>query len=63
MRLRRSRALATDDVPPTSHPFPITNVFREDVERQCLTPEQALAGAPAVESQQFLVPRILGDEY
>lgn len=44
------QGLATDDVPPTSHPFPITNVFRADVERQCLTPERALAGAPAVES-------------
>ena len=56
------QGLAGDDVPPTSHPFPITNVFREDVEQPCLTPEQALAGAPVVEQQRFAVPRILGDE-
>jgi len=50
------------DVPPTSHPLPMTNVFREDVVVAGLTPEQALAAAPAVEEQRFSVPRILGDE-
>ncbi|ROR89943.1 Asp-tRNA(Asn)/Glu-tRNA(Gln) amidotransferase subunit GatC [Nocardioides aurantiacus] len=54
--------VATDDVPPTSHPLPVTNVFRDDVVRPSLTPEQALSGAPAVEEQRFAVPRILGDE-
>lgn len=56
------QGLAGDDVPPTSHPFPITNVFRDDVVAPCLTPEQALSGAPVVEQQRFAVPRILGDE-
>lgn len=50
------------DVPPTSHPLPLTNVFREDVITPGLTAEQALAGAPASEQQRFMVPRILGDE-
>lgn len=50
------------DVPPTSHPLPLTNVFREDVVRPGLTAEQALAAAPASEQQRFMVPRILGDE-
>ena len=54
--------VAGDDVPPTSHPVPLTNVFREDVVRPSLTPEQALSGAPASEQQRFAVPRILGDE-
>src|SRR3954467_10416652 len=54
--------VAADDIPPTSHPLPLTNVFREDEPRPCLTPEQALSGAPAVEEQKFAVPRILGDE-
>ncbi|MFL6108195.1 MAG: Asp-tRNA(Asn)/Glu-tRNA(Gln) amidotransferase subunit GatC [Marmoricola sp.] len=54
--------VAGDDVPPTSHAIPLTNVFREDVATPCLTPEQALSGAPAVEEQRFSVPRILGDE-
>ncbi|MFE6648353.1 Asp-tRNA(Asn)/Glu-tRNA(Gln) amidotransferase subunit GatC [Nocardioides sp. NPDC057772] len=56
------QGLAGDDVPATSHPLPLTNVFREDVVVPGLTPEQALSGAPAVEEQRFSVPRILGDE-
>jgi aspartyl-tRNA(Asn)/glutamyl-tRNA(Gln) amidotransferase subunit C len=56
------RGVAGDDVPPTSHPLPLTNVFRDDVVAPCLTAEEALAGAPAVEEQRFSVPRILGDE-
>jgi aspartyl-tRNA(Asn)/glutamyl-tRNA(Gln) amidotransferase subunit C len=56
------QGLAGDDVPATSHPLPMTNVFREDVVVPGLTPEQALSGAPAVEEQRFSVPRILGDE-
>ena len=50
------------DVVPMSHPTPIKNVFREDVVRPGLTPEQALSGAPASEGQRFLVPKILGEE-
>ena len=54
--------VAGDDIPPTSHALPLTNVFREDVVRPSLTPEQALSGAPAVDQQRFSVPRILGEE-
>ena len=54
--------VAGDDVAPTSHALPLTNVFREDVVTPCLTPEQALSGAPEVEEQRFSVPRILGGE-
>ena len=54
--------VAGADVPPTSHPLPLTNVFREDVVEPCLTAEQALAMAPESEQQRFSVPRILGDE-
>lgn len=50
------------DVPPTSHPLPLTNVFREDVVVPGLTAEQALSGAPEAEEQRFRVPRILGEE-
>ncbi|GAB3866017.1 Asp-tRNA(Asn)/Glu-tRNA(Gln) amidotransferase subunit GatC [Nocardioides maradonensis] len=56
------QGVAGDDVVPTSHPIPMTNVFRADVVRPCLTPEQALSGAPAQEDDKFSVPRILGDE-
>ncbi len=53
---------AADDIPPTSHALPLTNVFRADEVRPGLTPEQALAGAPASEQQRFKVPRILDEE-
>lgn len=54
--------VADDDIPPTSHPLPLTNVFREDVVVPGLTAEQALSGAPEAQEQRFRVPRILGDE-
>jgi aspartyl-tRNA(Asn)/glutamyl-tRNA(Gln) amidotransferase subunit C len=54
--------VAAADIPPTSHPLPITNVFRQDVVEACLTAEQALSSAPAVEADRFKVPRILDEE-
>lgn len=54
--------VAADEIPPTSHPLPITNVFREDVVRPGLSVEEALSGAPQVEEQRFAVPRILGED-
>jgi aspartyl-tRNA(Asn)/glutamyl-tRNA(Gln) amidotransferase subunit C len=54
--------VARPDVAPTSHPVPITNVFRDDQVVPGLTSEQALAAAPAVEDQRFRVPRILEEE-
>jgi len=54
--------VAGDDVPAMSHPVPVTNVFRPDEVTPGLTPEQALAAAPASEEQRFLVPTILGEE-
>ena len=54
--------VAADDIPPTSHALPLTNVMREDKDHPCLTPEQALSGAPAAEEQRFRVPRILTEE-
>ncbi len=54
--------VATEDVPATSHPLPLTNVFREDVVVTTLTQEQALAGAPEAADGRFAVPQILGEE-
>ncbi|GAB4069026.1 Asp-tRNA(Asn)/Glu-tRNA(Gln) amidotransferase subunit GatC [Angustibacter speluncae] len=53
---------AGDDVPATSHPVPLTNVFRDDQVRPSLGAEAALAGAPAAEQERFRVPRILEEE-
>jgi len=58
----RVSEVAAADVPPTSHPLPLTNVFRPDVVRPSLTVEQALSAAPAVEDQRFRVPRILEED-
>lgn len=54
--------VATADVPATSHPIAMTNVFREDVVTETLNQEQALAGAPEAEDGRFAVPQILGEE-
>jgi len=53
---------ATEHVPATSHPIPLTNVTRPDVPRPGLTAEEALSGAPAAEDQRFRVPRILEED-
>jgi aspartyl-tRNA(Asn)/glutamyl-tRNA(Gln) amidotransferase subunit C len=58
----RVAEVAADDIPPSSHALPLTNVYRDDVVRPGLTAEEALSGAPAVEQQRFRVPRILGGE-
>jgi aspartyl-tRNA(Asn)/glutamyl-tRNA(Gln) amidotransferase subunit C len=58
----RVAEVAADDIPPTSHSLPLTNVLRPDQIQPCLTPEEALAGAPAAEDQRFRVPRILEQE-
>ena len=54
--------VAADDIPPTSHSVPLTNVFRDDLVTPGLTQQQALAGAPAEQDGRFRVPRILGEE-
>lgn len=55
------QTLDLDEVPPTSHALPLRNVFREDVARPSLPPEEALANAPASEDGRFRVPRIIED--
>ena len=58
----RVQEVATTDVPATSHPLPLKNIFRSDVVIPSLTPEEAISGAPASEEQRFRVPQILGEE-
>ena len=54
--------VATPDVPATSHPIRLVNVFRPDVPGETLTTEQALAGAPEHDGFRFKVSAILGEE-
>jgi aspartyl-tRNA(Asn)/glutamyl-tRNA(Gln) amidotransferase subunit C len=54
--------VAAADVPPTSHPLPLTNVFRADEVRPSLDRAEVLGQAPAAEDGRFRVPRILDEE-
>ena len=58
----RVAEVAADDIPPTSHSVPVTNIFRDDELRPGLTPQAALAAAPDTEDGRFRVPRILAEE-
>jgi len=48
--------LDLSDVPPTSHPLDVVNVWQEDKSRPCLPVEEALANAPEREGNFFKVP-------
>ena len=55
--------VVTPDVPPTSHPIPMQNVYRDDVVgTNVLTVDEALAGAPESDGSRFVVSAILGEE-
>ncbi|PRB09452.1 MULTISPECIES: Asp-tRNA(Asn)/Glu-tRNA(Gln) amidotransferase subunit GatC [Microbacterium] len=54
--------VATADVVATSHPIPLSNVFRPDVVGQTLTHEQVLQNAPDEADGRFRVTAILGEE-
>ena len=54
--------VATADVPGTSHPIALTNVYRNDVPGQTLTNAESLAGAPDHDGSRFRVTAILGEE-
>ena len=60
--IARVREVATPDVPATSHPLPMTNVFREDVPQPALPVDDVLAAAPEAMDGRFAVPQILGEE-
>ena len=44
------------DVPPTSHPLDLVNVWAEDEPHASLSVDEALANAPAREGDLFRVP-------
>ena len=51
-----------ENTPSTSHPIPLTNVFREDVIEPSLSQEQALSGAPDQGQGRFRVAALLDEE-
>lgn len=54
--------VAAEDVPASTHPFPLHNVLRADERRPSLSRDEVLAGAPEVEQDRFAVPQIVAEE-
>nr|WP_315267078.1 Asp-tRNA(Asn)/Glu-tRNA(Gln) amidotransferase subunit GatC [Microbacterium lemovicicum] len=54
--------VATPEVPATSHPVPLENVFRRDEVGETLTQAEALSNAPDQADGRFRVTAILGEE-
>ena len=53
-------ALDLSGIEPMTQPYPLSNVFREDVVVTGLDREEVLASAPAAEDGRFRVPPIVG---
>jgi aspartyl-tRNA(Asn)/glutamyl-tRNA(Gln) amidotransferase subunit C len=54
--------VAAEDVEPTVHPIPLTNVWREDDPGEVLDRDELLAGAPEAEDGRIVVPRIVAED-
>ena len=50
----------TTGITPTSHAVPLTNAFREDLEKPHLERDAALSNAPQPEDGFFVVPKLVG---
>ncbi len=53
--------LDTDNVEPMAHAVEIHNVLADDEPVESLSPDQALANAPARDGNFFKVPKVIGD--
>ncbi|MFA5145100.1 MAG: Asp-tRNA(Asn)/Glu-tRNA(Gln) amidotransferase subunit GatC [Candidatus Omnitrophota bacterium] len=53
------KAINIDNIVPTSHILPVSNVLREDNLKESLPPEKALMNAPAREGNFFAVPKVI----
>ena len=53
-------ALDLSGIEPMTQPYPLSNVFREDVVVKGLDRKEVLANAPAAEDGRFRVPPIVG---
>ncbi len=49
----------TDNVEPTAHPIPFSNVWEPDAPKAPYSPEQAMANAPEHQDNQFSVPKVV----
>ena len=56
---QKLQELPTDDVEPTSHVIPVSNVFRKDEVKPSLPPEEVVLNGPQVADNCFVVPRVV----
>jgi aspartyl-tRNA(Asn)/glutamyl-tRNA(Gln) amidotransferase subunit C len=54
--------VAASEVAPTTHPYPLFNVVRDDVPGEVLDRDELLAGAPDAVEDRFAVPRIVAED-
>ncbi len=59
--VEKMNELDTENVEPLAHCLAVHNVFREDVVKESLGAEKALANAPHQDGEFFRVPKILDD--
>lgn len=57
--VEKLKELDTDGIVPTSHAVPMENAFREDVVRDSIGVDKALANAPEADGGCFRVPRVI----
>ncbi len=53
------REVDVSGVEPMAHPFPLTNVMREDVPGESLSQDDAMRNAPSRSGGLFVVPKIV----
>lgn len=57
--VEKLKELDTEDVEPTAHVLPVVNVFREDEVQESIAREEAMKGAPEIDTGHFRVPKIV----
>jgi len=60
--IERIMQLDVADVEPMARPLEITNRMREDVVEPSMSPDEALANAPARQDDFLEVPKIIGEQ-
>ena len=59
--INQLQAVNTDGVEPLAHALDLYNIFRSDAPGPSLTPDEALANAPARKDNFYRVPPVFGD--
>ena len=59
--INQLQSVNTDGVEPLAHALDLYNIFRSDTRGESLTPDEALANAPARKDNFYRVPPVFGD--